>query len=128
MGWRFGQSYSGGHVAGQMVMHAIANRVRCGWASWLEVIDTIPKYMAEKDLPPLAHPSVWDAAFVKLLHVVDGVYDGSMPDITKGALYWGDLSRIERPWFKQLIAAENEETGMRQHARVADMNGLSFWS
>jgi hypothetical protein len=109
-------------------MHALANRVRCGHGSWLEVIENVPKYMAENELPPLKFPSVWDAAFVKLLHVVDGVYDGSMPDMAKGGLYWGDLSKIERPWFKKLVSAENPITGMRQYARVADLNGLSFWS
>jgi hypothetical protein len=30
IGWSFGQSYGGGHIAGQMIMHVIANRKRCG--------------------------------------------------------------------------------------------------
>ncbi len=127
MGWRFGQSYSGGHLAGQMVMHALANRVRCGHGSWLEVIENVPKYMAENELPPLKFPSVWDPAFVKLLHSVDGVHDGSAPDLSKGGLFWSDLSRIERPWFKEMVAAENPLTGGRQHNRIACMNGLNFW-
>lgn len=132
MGWRFGQSYSGGHVAGQMVMHCIANRVHAGWGSWLHCIDTIPNFMAENELPPLVHPPVHEPAFIKLLQAVEGIYDGSVPDMTlssidrsfgkKGALYWGDLCRIEREWFLQAICRSPEN-----HDRCANVNGLNFW-
>ena len=139
-GWRFAQYYGGGHLAGQMVMHVLANRVHQGWGSWLRVLDTIPEYMAEKELPLLVHPSIWEPAFVKLLAVVEGIYDGSISDMTKGsefpaahrgstgALYWGVLSKIERPWFKKsIIDAVNPVTGLRLHQRIADLNALSFW-
>ena len=125
MGWRFGQKYGGGngsHLAGQLVMHALANRTRAGWGSWLQVLQRVPLFMAEKELPPLAYPGVWDAGFVKLLHVVEGIYDGSMPDLAKGGLYWGELGHIENPWFQEKIVNEHEV-----HPRVCDMNALSFW-
>jgi hypothetical protein len=51
MGWRFGQSY-GGHLAGQMVMHVLCNRVRNGWGSYLQVLEKVPVFMAENELPP----------------------------------------------------------------------------
>lgn len=131
MGWRFGQSYAGGHVAGEMVMQTIANRVRVGWGSWLQIIDRIPVFMAEKELPKLEHPSIWEPNFVKLLHVVDGVFDGSIPDKSKGALYWGDLARIEQPWFLEKIVQAKKENfegvEIPAHQRVATLNGLSFW-
>jgi hypothetical protein len=128
MGWRFGQSYGGGYLAGQMVMSTIANRARCGWGSWLDCMQRVPLYMAESELPPLVYPSVWEGAFVKLLHAVEGIYEGSITDLSKGALYWGDLGKIERDWFKtKIIDAVNAETGLRVHQRVADMNSLSFW-
>jgi hypothetical protein len=126
-GWRFGQSYTGGYIAGQMAMSTLANRVRAGWGNWLEVIERVPNFMAENELPPLKFPNIWDGNFVKLLHVVDGVFDGSAVDLSKGALYWGDLARIERPWFKNLIDAVNEETGLRQHPIVASMTSLTFF-
>ncbi len=132
MGWRFGQSYSGGHIAGQMVMQALANRVRAGWGSWLQVIDNIPQFMAENELPPLVHPSVWEPAFIKLLHAVDGIFDGSVADLTlsaldraqgkSGGLYWADLARVEREWFLDKIVRSPEN-----HARIANMGGLNFW-
>lgn len=130
VGWSFGQPY-GGHVAGQMIMHVIANRVRCGWGSWLEVIDRIPQFMAEATLPPVAWPSLWNGSFTKLCHLVDGVFDGSVSDVSKGSLYWGDLTRIERPWFQQKIIdpikEDGPQAGQRQHPIVANMNSLSFF-
>ena len=127
MGWRFGQHYAGGHLAGEMVMSAIMNRVRCGWGSPLQVLDNIPTFMAENEIPPLAHPSIWEPSFVRLLHAVDGIFDGSVPDRANGGLYWGDLSHIERPWFMQKIIQAKNLEGEPQHKRVADMNSLSFW-
>ena len=127
LGWRFGQSYGGGYLAGQMVMATLMNRVKAGWGSHLEVFERVPFFMAENDLPPLKWPGVWDGSFVKLLHVVEGVFDGSAADLSKGALYFADLTRIERPWFVNLMEAINEETGMRQHPIVASMNSLTFF-
>jgi len=128
MGWRFGQSYGGGHLAGQMVMHALANRVHCGWGSWLEVIANVPLFMAEVEMPPLKFPSIWEPTFVKLLHTVDGIYDGSTTDLTRGGLYWCDLGRIERPWFLEKIVRAVGNDDMPQHKKVSDMNSLTFWA
>jgi hypothetical protein len=131
VGWQFGQSYSGGYVAGQMIMATIANRVRAGWGPWLDVINRIPAFMAENELPPLVFPGVWEGNFVKLLHVVEGVYEGSAMDLSKGALYWADLNRIERPWFKKnivdAIKTDGPNAGERQHPLVANINSLSFF-
>jgi len=132
MGWRFSQSYVGaGHIAGQMIMHTLANRVRNGWGSWLQVIDRLPAFMAENELPPLEHPSIWEPTFVKLLQSVDGIFDGSIPDMAKGAQYWGDLAKIERSWFlDKIVRAEQlDQNGcpVPVHLRVANTNGLCFW-
>jgi hypothetical protein len=86
MGWRFCQSYVGaGHIAGQMIMHCLANRVR----------------------------------------------NGSVPDMVKGAQYWGDLAKIEQPWFlEKIIQAtklDQNECLVPAHERVANTNGLNFW-
>ncbi len=117
-------------------MHVFANRVRLGWGSWLRMLDLAPEYMAENELPPLVHPSVWEPTFVKLLSVVDGIYDGSIADKTRGvhsehktgALYFGALNKIERPWFKtNIIDAVNPLTGLRIHQKISDMNNLAFF-
>jgi hypothetical protein len=131
VGWRFGQSYGGGHLAAQMVMSVIANRVRCGFGNWFDVIHKIPNFMAEKELPPLEFPTVWDGSFVKLLHVVGGIFEGSAQDLSKGALYWADLNKIERPDFKARIIdpikLDGPNVGERQHPLVANLNSLSFF-
>lgn len=127
LAWRFGQSYNGGYIAGQMIMSTLANRQRAGWGSWGEIIERVPNFMAENELPPLKFPNVWDGSFVKLQHVVDGVFDGSASDLSKGALYWGDLNKIERPWFRDKIVDAVNAEGLRQHPRVADMNSLAFF-
>ena len=138
-GWRYGQLYGGGHLAGTLVMQALANRVRRGFGSYLQVLESVPNYMAEHEMPPLKYPSLWEPNFVKLLHAVEGIYSGSATDMTLGAtmidnkprtggLYFGLLNKIERPWFKtQIIDAINPLNGLRLHNRVADLNCLSFW-
>lgn len=133
MGWRFGQSYigSGGHIAGELIMATLANRTRIGWSSWLQTFDRIPLHMAEAEMPALVHPSIWEPNFMKLLQAVDGIFDGSVPDKSKGALYWGDLAKIERPWFLEKIvqakALNFEGVEIPAHERVANINGLNFW-
>lgn len=147
MGWRFGMSYesAAGHIACQMIMMTLCNRVRAGWGSWLQIIDRIPQHMAENEIPPLVHPSIHDPVFVKCLQAVDGIFDGHVNDLTKGALYWADLAKLERPWFKEKIVqgkkhvnisdtgASGEPAGIElveapAHMRVACVNGLSFWN
>jgi hypothetical protein len=112
-------------------MCAISNRVRNGWGTWLQVIDRIPAFMAENEIPPLEHPPVWDATFIRLLQTVDGIFDGSVPDKVKGAMYFADLSKIERPWFLEKIvqATKIDQNGclIPAHGRVANTNGLCFW-
>ncbi len=100
------------------------------------MLDLAPEYMAENELPPLVHPSVWEPTFVKHLSVVDGIYDGSIADKNRGvhsehktgALYFGALNKIERPWFKtNIIDAVNPLTGLRIHQKISDMNNLVFF-
>lgn len=115
-------------------MHVIANRVRLGWGNWLRMLDRVPDYMAENSLPALEHPSIWEPTFVKLLAAVDGIYDGSVPDMTRGAhserktgaLYFCALNKVERPWFKEnIVKAVHPVTGLRQHEMIWTMNSLA---
>lgn len=120
--WRYAKEY-GGTKPAQMIMCAIANRVKCGQGSWLEVIERIPKYAAEFEMPNRDNfPLIWDQTLVRLLHEVEAIYDGSGKDITDGALYWCDLRRIETDWFRNTILANPT-----QHPRVANMVSLTFF-
>lgn len=131
LGWRYGQLYTGGYLAGQMVMSVFMNRIKCGWGSHFDVLTKILPFAAENELPPLVYPNVWDGNFIKLLHIVTGVFDGSVADLSKGALYFADLTRIERSWFQEKIIDPIKEdgptAGQRQHPIVANINSLSFF-
>jgi hypothetical protein len=116
-GWRWGKEY-GGHLAACMVMSCVANRVRLGWGNWLEMIDRIPQYAAQQDIPT-GTPSIWEPNFVRLLHEVESIFDGSGTDYAKGGLYWADLRRVDTDFFRTKILGAPE-----QHPRVADMNSL----
>ena len=117
VGWRWGREY-GGYLPALMIMGCVANRVRCGWGSWLQVIERIPHFTAE-DFESKEFPSVWEPGFVRLLHEVDGVYDNSGVDLSKGALYWADLRRVTRTWFKENIIQRSDI-----HPRIVDCGSL----
>lgn len=95
------------------------NRVKKGWGTVLEVIDHIPNFAATTDVPT-GTPSMWEPGFIKLLHEVEGIYDGTQ-DYVKEAVYWCDSRRVETPFF------QNKILGNPDHPRVVDMNTLSFY-
>lgn len=120
IGWWCGKEY-GGYMPSMMIMGCVANRVRAGWGSWLEVLERLPHFAAEK-IEPNGFPSIWDSSFIRLLHEVDAIYDGSGIDMSKGALYWCDLRRIENPWFSENILKKPEI-----HPKIADCNSLALF-
>jgi hypothetical protein len=115
-GWRWGKEY-GGHLASCMIMSCISNRVRLGWGTWLEVIDRIPLFAATTEMPT-GTPSIWEPGFVRLLHEVDAIYDGSQ-DFSKGAVYWCDTRNVDTAFFKEKILSQQSD-----HARIVEMNTL----
>jgi hypothetical protein len=117
--WRYGRAY-GGWRAAAMIMSVIMNRVRLGWGTLLEVIDNIPNKAATTEIPT-GWPSIWEPDFVKLLHEVEGIYEGTK-DHSKGALYWCDSRYVETDFFKEKILGDQEA-----HPRVAEMNSLMFF-
>lgn len=68
---------------------------------------------------PTGTPSIWEPTFVRLLHEVEPIYDGTQ-DHSKGALYWCDTRRVETPFFKEKILGAQDI-----HKRVAEMNTLA---
>lgn len=116
-GWRWGKEY-GGHLAACMVMSCIMNRVRLGWGNVLDVLDRIPNFAATTELPT-GTPSIWEPNFVRLLHEVEGIYDGTV-DHSNGALYWCDTRKVETQFFKEKILGDSQT-----HHRVMEMNTLA---
>jgi len=118
-GWRYGKEY-GGWRASAMIMSVLMNRVRLGWGTLFEVLERIPKYSAINEIPT-GWPSIWEPEFVKLLHEVESIYDGTK-DHASGALYWCDTRYIETDFFKEKILGDHDA-----HPMVGSMNSLSFF-
>lgn len=121
--WRQTVEY-GGHLPAILVMNTLANRFKRGWGGWATILEGIPKYSAEFAQPARSlWPDIWDPNFVRMLHAIDGVFDGSTPDISKGATYWCDLRRVETDFFKEKIMGQPG-----QYMRVVQQNTLCFFS
>lgn len=119
-GWRNGLEY-GGHLAAVSIMNTIANRVRLGFGSWVDVIGNVQKYAAE-DLPNRdKFPSIWDSNFIRLLTEVEGAFDGSAKDLSNGALYWCDTRRVTKDWFRDEIIRSG------RYESCSNMNSLTFY-
>ena len=116
-GWRWGREY-GGHLGACMIMSCLMNRVRLGWGTVLEVLDRIPAYAATTEIPS-GTPAIWEPQFVRLLHEVEAIYDGTQ-DYSKGAVFWCDTRQVTTSFFKEKVLSEKE-----QHPRVVDMNTLA---
>ena len=116
-GWRHGKEY-GGYLGSSMIMSCIANRVKVGWGNWLDVIDAIPSRSATIE-QPTGTPSMWEPMFVRLLHEVEAVFDGSK-DYSKSGLYWFDSAKeVSNPWFKEKILGDPQA-----HPVIGNMNSL----
>lgn len=113
--WRQGKDF--GQQPILMVLGCLANRQRLGWGSWLEVVAKLPKFSATIAQPNREEfPDIWDQAFVKTLHAIDSIYDGSIPDPALGGVYWADLSQgrggITNPWFREKILNSPQHTAV----------------
>jgi hypothetical protein len=106
--WKYAQHYGGvDHMLG--VLYVIKNRQVAGWGTYLHILDTMEKWQAA---PPktTTHPDIWDRRFVALLGAVDGICDETRkPDISNGALYFGDTTDIQSEWFLERVARNPEK-------------------
>jgi hypothetical protein len=119
-GWLHGKEH-GGHLAAEAIMSVIANRVRAGWGTWLDVLAQAPSRSATLE-QPTGIPDIWSPGMVRLLHAVEGIYEGSAKDLSHGAMYFADSTKIDNPWFKDKILGD-----LSTHRKVADMNALMFF-
>ena len=119
-GWLYGKEY-GGHQVSCMILSCLMNRVKSGWGNILDVIETMPKYLADAGDAgrPLEKPQIWEPGFIHLLHDVEAIFDQTM-DHAKGAMYWADLRRVNTPFFLNKILADKES-----HPRVCESNSFA---
>ncbi len=117
--WREGNAY-GGTLATEAIMSTIMNRVKAGWGSCLEVIEDLPNKSATTLRTGM--PKLWEPQASRLLHSVEGIFDGSAKDLSNGALYWFDSNcEVTNEWFKDKILGD-----LNTHKKTADMNSLMF--
>ena len=103
-----------------MIMSCLMNRVRLGWGSVLEVLDKVPNFAATTEMPT-GTPPIWEPGFVRLLHEVESIYDGTS-DHSNGALYWCDTRDVSTSFFKEKILGQSNI-----HRRVMEMNTLALF-
>ena len=119
-GWQHAHQY-GGYIGPCMIMSCLANRQKLGWGNWLDILDSIPKYSATLE-QPTGTPSVWEPSFIRLLHEVASIYDGSK-DYANGGVYWADSAQpITNQWFQEKIL-----NNLDIHPRVCDLNSLMIF-
>lgn len=135
LAWREAHQYGGldNQIA---VMMVIRNRVRAGWHSgdWLQVLQNHSLYEAHTPTTPVhEYPDVRDPIFLRLLQLVDGVYDGSMQDVlttspkpamgeARGGLFYADQNNITREWF-----LENISRNPVSHPRTSQVGQVIFF-
>lgn len=107
----------GGHLLPCIVASCIANRQKAGWGNWLEILDKMPVYAAEKD-QPTGTPDLLHPTFMRLLHEIEGIYDGSL-DYAKGGVYFCDLRTVETDFFKEHV--------LGRRPKVVDMNSFAVF-
>lgn len=118
--WRQGKDH-GGILAAEMIMHVMSNRVKAGWGNWMDVLSSAPSRSATME-QPTDIPHIWSPEFTRLLHSVEGAFDGSSKDLSNGAMYFCDSNKVDNPWFKEKILGN-----LSVHRKVADMNSLMFF-
>jgi hypothetical protein len=101
--WRQGKAH--GVQVSQMIAGCLANRERLGWGKWMDILKNIPKYSSTVDLPNRdLWPDLWEPNFIKLLHTIPSILDGSASDPSCGGIYWADLAvPVTNPWFQQKV-------------------------
>jgi len=86
----------------------VRNRVKAGWhgGDWIAVMTAHDQY-SSMSVTGDSQTVIWgepgNPLFDKVLMKVDDLYDGTVMDITEGALYYANLATMNSPWFKTSI-------------------------
>jgi hypothetical protein len=116
------------------VAQVIANRVKAGWGEWKKVLDTAPNYVGTtvREWGQSSAIDPKDLTFRRMLTMIDDVYQGTSDDSNVNladdrgpltALYYADLSNIDRKWF-----LDNVTQNLDRHPRLATVGPLSFFA
>jgi hypothetical protein len=116
----------GGYNNMLAIAFVIRNRVRSGWfnGDWLEILDHAHGVCGtwrdqDSHVPSMSKPEIRT-----VLSYIPNIYAGVEPDkMTEGALYYGELDRIDNTWFKESILAH-----LDIHRRVATIGPVTFFT
>lgn len=104
-------------------MFVLRNRRQAGWlgGDWMRVIDRAPECAGTLYEPQVI--DLRDTCFRMVLAQVDDVVSGLAQDrYTQGALYYAELNKIDRPWFRENVLAD-----LDHHPRVAQVGNVFFF-
>lgn len=112
------------------VLFVVRNRAKAGWemGEWNRIIITHNQFSSISvpgDGQLVKYPDLHDQNFVRLLQVVDSVYDGTAQDkLTNGALYYYDPGPGVTPggWFDREILQKPDI-----HPRCAVIGSTNFF-
>ncbi|MCU1305162.1 MAG: hypothetical protein JWQ87_5446 [Candidatus Sulfotelmatobacter sp.] len=144
--WREAQRLAPGNRDAMIgIAHCIHNRIVAGWHSgdWLKVISEYPLHSADliEDIDFRSLPELRDPNFNWLVPQVERLYSGTLRDTVTaspsiafampradalgkraiappphGALFWCDLNRVTRKWFKDNILAVRDQHPILSHS------------
>jgi hypothetical protein len=112
------------------VLFVLRNRVNAGWfkGDWLANISARNQFSSMTvlgDAMTIKYQDPREPAFQKVVQMVDQVYDGSLPDMTAGALYYADLNSpgfVKGGWFDKTILANPDK-----FPRVAQIGTTTYF-
>ena len=105
------------------VAFVMRNRVDAGWygGEWMDVIERAGDRVGT--FYPLQPINLRDSSVKAFLQRVDDIYDGSEEDeMTAGALFYCELHRVDREWFKQNVLKDRAE-----HPMTGSVGQVSFF-
>jgi len=127
-----------GHL-GEQCMSAVAfalrNRQRASWegGNWMKIVENANRIRYNNTAPNQGYPDMRDPIINRFLSRIDGIYDGSTPDIytttthpTEGprtGKYWANLGDITDKRFLELIVR-----CPRSHPKTSTVGTLTFFS
>lgn len=105
------------------VAQVLRNRYTAGWqgGDWQRILEAAEGQVGT--MYERAHLPIRDMFVRMFLQRLDDVFTGNEEDYTNGALFYCELHKLNREWFKTNVLAHKEE-----HRQVAQIGPVTFFS
>jgi hypothetical protein len=112
------------------VLFVLRNRANAGWfkGEWLANMTAKNQFSSMTvlgDPMTIKYQDPREPAFQKVVQMVDQVFDGTLRDITNGAMYYADLNNptfTKDGWFQKNIIEKSDE-----HPRCAQIGTTTYY-